>query len=494
MKSGKNIIRLLAVFLLAATLVGCFAACTKKKKGKTEDVTTKKAAPEESPFLFDQTDYNDDFYCLRAANAYKDFFFNDTGSTGRDYIEAAIAERDAMVLEFLGVTVHSKTKEGLEYAQLVTEIRNQNMNNTKEYDALLTHSYLGITTFITEGLLADYYDMEDIDLEADYWNINAIEELEVQGHAYLALNDFMINSPNAVLFNKRMLDQFNINEDLYELVRDGEWTMDKLFEISSKVAVENGDDKWDKNDTYGLALQADWYALSFVDSCDVEWLTPGPGYRLLTMGPDNHRYQTLYEKVEQLADAQSTYMWNYRDSENEVKITDDRFLFALAPVKNTDAYQASEVDFGFLPYPKLDEDQANYRSFDWSGMLCVPKLVKNAKMTAQTLECLAAFSTDTVRPAFYERLLGVTLAEAPDDAEMLTKYIFGNIVLNPVINFETKANEPLGILVYTIPKMLRAKVNKTDIYDITYNWNTYGEVAQKGEVDVYINKSGTGSN
>lgn len=481
----KNAIRLTLLVLLAAMLVGCFAACGKKRP--IEETTTPNANDNEPTFLFDRTDYNEDFYFLRTPNNYKNFYFTDIGSDDSDLILSALYERDALVEEYLGVTIHSKTSDGLTDAGMVAEIRNQNMNNTKEYDAVLTHNYLGLTTFISEGLLHDLYEMEeDIDFSADYWNLDVIETLEVKGKAYLALNDFMINSPCAVFFNKRMVQDYQINENLYDLVRDGEWTLDKLFELSSKVAVENGDGVWDKNDTYGLALYADWYALPLVDSCDIQWLTPGPGQRFLTMSASNQKYQTLYEKVQEWANAESTYMWNYGDTENKVNITDDRFLFAFAPVRESYSYRGSTVKFGFLPYPKYDTEQAEYKSSDWSGMLCVPKVLKNDKMVAQTLECLAAFSTDTIRPAYYEKLLGTRLSDERDDSEMITDYIFGHIVFNPVVTYETQANYPLGILVYTIPKMLRYTLNNQPIPDIAQNWAENGDAAQ-AVIDAFLN-------
>lgn len=494
MKSNKNAIRLLLMLLTAGILISCFAAC--KKPVAQPDVTSSvvtaddaTSAPEvetESPFLFDQTFWDEDFYFLRPANQYKNFYFTDVGSDDPDIITTQLYLRDALVEEYLGVTVHSRTKDNLSETELVTEIRNQNLLKMFDFDAALTHNYLGITTMVSEGLLSDFYAMEDIDLEAPWWNIDVVKTLEVKGKAYFALNDFMINNTCAVFFNKGMMQQFNINEDLYELVRDGKWTIDKMFELTKLVSVENGDGVWDKFDTYGLGMYADWYPLQLVDSCNVQWLTPGPGFRALTMSARNARYVSVYEKIKEIANAESTYMWNYGDSENRVKITDGRFLFTFAPVRESYTYPASNVSFGFLPYPKYDVEQEEYYSTEWSGMLCVPKEVKNDRMVAQTLDCLAAFSTTTVRPAYYERLLGKRIAEEYDDAEMIEKYIFGNIVLNPAITYETKANEPLGILVYTIAKMLRYTLNKTYTPDIAENWESYGGLAQE-QIDLYLN-------
>ena len=363
------------------------------------------------------------------------------------------------------------------------------MSGINSYDAVLTHTYLGITGLISDDLLADFDQMDEIDLEADWWNYEAIDTLSVKGKKFLALNDFMISNPEAVFYNKKMFEEYHPDEDIYALVRDGQWTMENLIKITAGVYVDDSSENGTrgKEDTYGFAAMADWPFLSLIDSCNVQWLTPAnSGYRALQMGDSNVRYSDLFDDIMQLTDAESTYMWNYNDNNNAVKISEGRVMFMFDTLKAAYSYRGSDVSFGILPYPKLDEEQAEYRSFDWSGMLCVPKSVDNMTMVEQTLDCLAYFATDTIRPAYYEKLLGLRLADAPEDAEMITDYIFGTIVLNPVFNYIEKANTSLGILAYTVAKALRAKLNKTEIYDITYNWNTY-RVSAQAELDKFLN-------
>lgn len=487
MKTNKMAVRLISLLLLSAMLVVSFAACGKEKKPDSGIVTTA-SNTEEYPFLFDKTDYNDEVTFLHFNNLRYQFFFSDTGAAdSTDLIESALFERDALVEQYLGVSVRSETVD--DSNKILPAVETQIMSGINSYDAVLTHSYLGVTGLVSEGLLADFGEMDEIDLEADWWNYEALETLAVKGKMYFALNDFMISDPEAVFFNKDMLEAYQ-KEDPYELVRDGEWTMENLIKITADVYVDDSSENVGmrgKEDTYGFAAMADWPFLSLIDSCDVQWLTPaGSGYRALQMGDSNVRYSTLYDKIMELANAESTYLWNYNDNDNAVKITDKSAMFMFASLKEAYSFRGSEVRFGVLPYPKLDEDQVEYRSFDWSGMLCVPKAVDNMTMVEQTLDCIAYFATDTIRPAYYEKLLGTRLAESPDDAEMISVYIYGNIVLNPVFNYIEKATSDLGVLAYTVAKALRATLNQTQIYDITYNWNSYRVPAQM-QLDKFLN-------
>ncbi len=491
---NKRMFRLLALLLLLAVFVTAFAGC--KKKTSDEETTTTEVAetPEESPFFFEKTDHNCDFTFLRPSNIYKDFSFTDTGVEGTDLIKDALARRDAMVEEYIGVTIKSATVGGID--SIYPTLNQQNMSGDHTYQAALTHCYMGINSLVTEKLLYDFYDMEDINLDADYWNLEAVEALEVGGKAYLALNDFMINDPTAVFFNKSMMSQYNIEDtftggkSVYDVVRDGDWTLDKLMEITSSVHVSNGDDIWDKNDTYGFAAMADWPFLSLINSCEIEWLDPGPGYRLLRMSSANERYETLFEKVAQFCDAETTYLWNYGESKNQILITDNRILFTFTSLKNAYSYRESEISFGILPYPKFDTNQEQYRSFDWSGMICVPADPGDINMVGQTLECLAAYSEDTIRVAYYEKLLGKRLADAPDYAEMIIDYIFVNIVLNPTINYIGQSDTPLGELVYTLARMTAAKAKNTDVDDISSKWASYHVAAQQ-QINATLNSKFT---
>ena len=121
--------------------------------------------------------------------------------------------------------------------------------------------------------------------------------------------------------------------------------------------------------------------------------------------------------------------------------------------------------------------------------MVIPAGITDKAMVGKTLECLSFYSGNTVNVAYYERLLGSRVADVPDDAEMLDKYIFGSLSLNPAMNFCEKANEPLGILVYTIPKMLRSKLNGTTVNSIATNWAANRKAAQK-VIDATLNSDG----
>ena len=469
--------------LILLSMLVSVIACSKTEEQK-ETVEAVATNEEGLSLPFDRENYGKDVTVLYyGGSIYKNFYFDDVTEAG-DVIKSALVERRAMIQDYLGVNVIGKMESSAENS-IVDAISRDTLAGIDQYQIALTHGYIGLGNLLTQDYVIDLYELEDISLNEEYWNVDAMEALEVSGKAYFGTSDFMIADVQTVFFNKDMYAQQESLRDVdpYELVRKGEWTLEKFMQLCSVV---EGDPEGKKEGEYGLGVRADWEFIPLVDACEIQWLT-GSGYKTLNMGPSNERYQTLYEKVEDMADAQWSYMYNWGDNENKVTIGDGRFLFTMEPIKYAHTYLASGVKFGMLPYPKFDTDQQEYHTLDASGMFCVPTTVQDREVVGKTLECLSFYSADTINLAYYERLLGTRVSEAPDDAEMLEKYIFGTVTFNPAYNYSEKANMPLGILVYTIPKMLRAKLNGTKIETIATNWASNRIAAQK-VIDSTINR------
>ena len=162
-----------------------------------------------------------------------------------------------------------------------------------------------------------------------------------------------------------------------------------------------------------------------------------------------------------------------------------RALFSMESLKDAYKHRESEVTFGILPTPSAQEGD-DYRCFNWSGVMCVPNTVEQTEMVEKTLEALAFFSQNTLKPAYYEKLLGARLADAPEDKEMLD-VIWDSIVLNPTINYMETAGSDLGNLIYTIARGVRGiRTNGNSGIDIASRWNTYKSGAQD-IINKYLN-------
>jgi hypothetical protein len=300
------------------------------------------------------------------------------------------------------------------------------------------------------GYLLDFYSMSYVDLEADYWNKTSVEELAINGVGYYAMSDYLIPDPSAIFFNKQMLADYQDLENPYTLVREGNWTLDKFFEMCSAVQYDNQGLDDPMLGLYGLAVMADADFIPLIDSCEISLLDDYDGVKVLNMSAGNDKYATLLDTVFEKMTEDWVYLYPLAaDQDVVMNITNGTALFTMEKMNDAYKHRELEVKFGFLPYPKWSSEQEEYHSFNWGGMLCVPNTVRNMEMMEKTMEALSFFSTDTTKYAYYEKLLGSRLSGAPDDTEMLD-YIWNGLTSNPVINYIDRAGTDLGKLVYTI--------------------------------------------
>jgi len=88
-----------------------------------------------------------------------------------------------------------------------------------------------------------------------------------------------------------------------------------------------------------------------------------------------------------------------------------------------------EVDFGIIPYPKLDEYQDSYYTFvdAHSSLMAVPVMVGEIEKVGAIIEALSYESYKTVRPAYYDVALKSKFAR-DDESEKMLDIIFSGIV------------------------------------------------------------------
>jgi hypothetical protein len=84
--------------------------------------------------------------------------------------------------------------------------------------------------------------------------------------------------------------------------------------------------------------------------------------------------------------------------------------------------RAMEIDFGIIPFPKLDERQENYYTrLHWLELFCLPNTASDDDLlrTSVILEALASEAAKMSIPAYYDISLKTQMARDDDSEEML---------------------------------------------------------------------------
>ncbi len=362
---------------------------------------------------------------------YNDYFFADE-QTG-DSMNDAIYERTIRTEEHLGVEIKTICHG---YIETIFPLVQKSVSaGDDEYDLVLTHCIDGVQKLATEGYVIDMQTLPGVSFNEKYWNEKINSALEIGGKRLFTASDFTLPDPNAILFNKRLIDAYNL-EDPYGLVTSGSWTWDKLTEMSRNVSSDlDGNGVYDENDLYGFVAQAEWKMTSIPASCNQYIVEKKDGkYRLAL---NSEKMYGIVEKMDNLFNkSDSSYIWTSTTNWNEMRtgIIYDRTLFELATLNDSAIYRKSEVDFGILPFPKYDETQKDYISLDWRGLMCVPITVGRAEMVGKTLEVLSYFSQDTTQPAYRDTLLGDKMARDNESVDMLD-IIFDGCVCDFGLNY-----------------------------------------------------------
>ena len=118
----------------------------------------------------------------------------------------------------------------------------------------------GVTSYIPnlvpEVMFININNVPNIDFNQPWWSNDALKELSIGDKLYLVTGDIALSMWDSMFvfyFNKQMA-QNNSLPDLYNLVKNHEWTYDKFTELSKTVSKDlNGDGKYDENDMFGFA-------------------------------------------------------------------------------------------------------------------------------------------------------------------------------------------------------------------------------------------------
>lgn len=354
-----------------------------------------------------------------------------------------LLKRSQKLEEDLGIVVEEiyvfdGARKNGEFAK---RVRQENMAPTEDFQVIVPCLYDGGTLAIS-GELLNLYDIDGLQIEAPWWNQEFNETLTYGGQLYFTIGDIGLinkNSTAALYFNYDLWAKFGLVEKFggypYDLVRDGKWTVDVVFEAAKVLGQDkNNDGKIDYSDEFGWGGQLDdMWSIFFASGAKIA-SADANGYPSLTMYSE--RTATLIEKLQDFVQDKEHYI-----SANDYfgvaqwptvlvqkAFTDGNALFYNASLGTIIELGVMEQHFGIVPVPKADEGQDEYYSLvnPWtSTCFAIPNSVMGDHliMTADALNYLGAYSKNTLA-ADYEQL-AITYMKTRDDEsiEMINDYI-----------------------------------------------------------------------
>ena len=309
------------------------------------------------------------------------------------------------------------------------------MSGENLYDIAIVRS-MHFNSLISSGNLTDLSSIPYLDLESPYYVRQSYDSLSIDGTHYGIVSNVSMNPYLLIFcsyFNKVVFDQYKF-DDMYELVRKGEWTIDKLYDMSKLVADDvNNDGKYDAEDRFGTTYIVD----------TPEGLINASGVMLAKTQngkvEKSYKSQTAVDTMQHIFDILSDQSVSYNchqragSAAEAIKQETGLFierhtLFSLAGIYYAPQFRDMKDDFGIIPMPKYDDAQEEYVSPVYANLFpitVIPRSNDNLDWTGIILEEMSYRGYTELLPALYDTVLSGKCARDDDSVEMLD-IIFSN--------------------------------------------------------------------
>ncbi|MCI8388140.1 MAG: extracellular solute-binding protein [Clostridiales bacterium] len=433
MKSKK-----LSLVIALLMLQGAFAACSNgtKDPGNTGDPVSDTEKADYFKDTLGERDFGGAVFNIAAAEGAGVPLDSENGEIVND----ALFKRNSKLMSDYNVNIVNNifSAEG-DSAALTDAIINNVLADDDGYDLVIGPLATTMRRGALNKVLYDMTELPTVDFTNPWWSEYAYENMQIGGKLFFTTGDITSNYfyvPIVMAFNMRLADDNKL--DIFDMVRSGEWTLDKFDEITKDYTIDlNGDGEITTDDRIAYAhVRTEIISYSHYIAA---------GQKMSTVDKDGNIHVELDSEpsidiLQKLASI-FTRLENKAITNNDTApmFKNGQALFysnSLASVVNN--FRDMKDDYGIIPLPKADKEQDSYYTAvnTWTrGYIGVPANTRDTELTGFMMEAMACLSYDMVRPVVYDKVLEGKISRTDDSVDMLdiifsTIYIDSNYVFN----------------------------------------------------------------
>ncbi len=466
--AGLLVFLMLFAFLATACSENETGSNTSKASTESKADVSKDEASEEVSTAFieglDPTDahvngYTIKFLILAPGQLYDDEqiigYTEENTEEDADAVVVAIAERNNKLQQEYGFSIINESISGDDcYNRFVERVRNDNEAGTADYQVLVGGANF-LAPLTAEGLCYDFYDLGEgsyLNVDEEWWDPVTQKDMSVANSLYMITGDILYSDDQytrCLYFNKDLVKDYKL-ENPFDLVKSGDWTLDKMYEMMTEVAHPGGDGMMnvEGDDTWGLV------GVSF----DTYMLIMGGGLAQVSKNSDdipefamlNEQNVTNFLKVyDVVIDKQRTcfvedyYRW---DDANGHKVSDhfynNQALFYTEHIGlvNSTKLREADIRYGIVPMPKVADGQEDYASTVnpyHFGIMCIPISINEDEIPQITfcLEAMAHYNYDNITAIYYDLTLKLKRLVDDEDSPEMLDIIFRNRIVDISVIF-----------------------------------------------------------
>ena len=367
------------------------------------------------------------------AGTYQSEDFTTNSTLYGDLLNEAVQKRNDAVERIYNVTL-----DVIKSDTINNDISTDCKSNLGTYDAIMP-TLKSLSSLASQEYLYDLKSLNNFDPDAPWYDENCSDAFSISDQLYFTTGDITIlnkvNSPS-ILFNKELARKYFPETDFYQLVRDKEWNFDKLIECAKIVTnISTADGSYSDDNIYGMVSSYSDPLNFFGASGELICGKDADNLPVLQLGA-TERSTNLAKKI---LDEFATANWLLYAEECEAPIWETSFavfyegraLFRPSGFSaTTKLRKLSEIEFGVLPMPLMDETQEDYNSYCTTGEtagIAIPVCAQDPEFSAYMIEAYSAWAKNTITVAYYE--VNLRYKDLRDDeSEEMLDIIFDNIV------------------------------------------------------------------
>ncbi|MBR3837793.1 MAG: hypothetical protein IKJ74_06580 [Clostridia bacterium] len=357
--------------------------------------------------------------------------------------------------------------------QLIEREYNCSIEEVKEYspsgvarDSLLAGDYVAdflydearqLRTLVSLGLLKDTKGSEYINSEKAWYDTGLMDQVNVGDFRYFLAGDASIlddTSLYLIRVNYDILKQVEPSIDLYEEVRQGNWTVDRMYELALAASKDvNGNGKMELGTDRVGYLASKKAAWAHVAAGGVTVSNRYATGRIEIPPEPKSELQNAWGKIRGLLEAPFRAFDDKRIEYYDVAFSCERVSHLLGA-------DAVPKQLGVLPMPKLSVEQIAYvttAAFEDLCVYAIPRSVDHiqrakelgfssgTEMAAYFFEVFSYYSMKKLTPAFYEKLYESQCLKSDEEKEMLLYATF-NRNYDPVVGYNFGAIDVFEVM------------------------------------------------
>ena len=431
----KSLSLLMALVMVLGTLFLAVSCGTgEDDPAQSTAADTPAESETEQPLAYDSVEkqkFDREFNIMSRDDIIEDFEIEDL--TG-DLLDDLLYERNSRIATDFEIEF---SYYQLPYDQVNTTLNTQSTSGSDDYDFYIGHKY-SFGTCAQNNYCYNLGDITEIDLTQPWWDQSCYDNMTVNGRTYVMTGDIFPSSmlfSSCLVFNRKMVKELGKSDaELFELARNGGWTMDAMYDYCKDVTFDlNGDGKLAyTDDRYCLTSWMMDVPFSMYYACGENFVTIVDGTPELSY--DTEKVIGIYDKIYKIIVEQNAY---FVTDINVYATTYDVFsggraMFCDMSLNKISTFLSEMTDpYGILPMPKFDKAQSEYLSFvnGATALVMVAKTEEDPEFVGTILEAMATCNYDNVTPKLFQVITKLQAAQDPDSSAMVD-YIVRNRIFD----------------------------------------------------------------